>query len=63
MQVQYPLNEKTRARILAKCEKAMQRRTRIKKRKGAEVEIANAWCAIWMAALGVRPFEPEVRKN
>ncbi len=63
MQVQYPLNEKKRARILAKCEKAMQRRTRIKKRKGAEVEIASSWCAIWMAALGVRKFESEERNN
>jgi len=56
MHVQYPLSDAKYARILAKLGKATERRTKIKKRKGPEVERASAWCAIWLIALGIRPF-------
>lgn len=57
MHVKYPLSETKHARILAKSEKAVRRRMKIRKRKGNEVETAAAWCAIWMCALGIRQFE------
>lgn len=57
MRVQYPLTEAKRARILAKAAKAMERRAKIKKRTGLELERACAWYAVWMMALGVRRFE------
>ena len=56
MHVQYPLTEEKRARILAKLDKASKRRLKIKKRTGPEVEAASFWCAIWILALGIRPF-------
>ena len=45
MHVQYPLSDAKYARILAKAGKAGERRAKIKKRKGPEVERASAWCA------------------
>lgn len=59
MHVQYPLTEAKRARILARAWKAMERRVKIKKRTGLELERACAWCAVWMMALGVRKFEQQ----
>ena len=57
MHVQYPLTAAKRARILARAAKAMERRVKIKKRTGLELERACAWCAVWMMALGVRKFD------
>lgn len=57
MHVQYPLSSAKYARILAKAGKAAERRAKIKKRKGPEVDVACRWWAIWMVALGVRQFE------
>jgi hypothetical protein len=57
MHVQYPLTEAKYNRIRAKLEKASERRMKIKKRKGPEVEAASCWCAIWIMALGIRPFQ------
>ena len=57
MHVQYPLSDAKYARIQAKAWKAGERRAKIKKRKGPELEIACAWCAIWMHATGIRQFE------
>lgn len=54
MIVQYPLSESKRARILEKSKKAMERRKRIKKRTGLEVDQANRWWALWMSSLGIR---------
>ncbi|HDR9165950.1 hypothetical protein QZM42_34115 [Burkholderia vietnamiensis] len=56
MRVQYPLSEAKHARILAKAEKAVQRRMKIRKRSGMDVERAARWWALWMTALGVRQF-------
>lgn len=53
MHVQYPLSDAKYARIQAKAWKAGERRAKIKKRKGPEVERASAWCAIWLL---IRPL-------
>ncbi len=63
MHVQYPLSDAKYARILAKAGKAGERRAKIKKRKGPEVERASAWCAIWLIALGIRQFEEREPKK
>lgn len=57
MHIQWPLSESKRQRILMKAKKAMERRMKIKKRKGPELEMACAWFAIWMHAAGIRQFE------
>lgn len=57
MHIQWPMSERKRQRIFMKVEKAMERRMKIKKRKGPELEIACAWWAIWMHATGIRQFE------
>lgn len=50
MHVQYPLTEAKYNRIRAKLEKASERRMKIR-------EAASCWCAIWIMALGIRPFQ------
>lgn len=57
MRTQWPMSESKRKRIFIKVEKAIERRMKIKKREGPELEIACAWCAIWMCATGIRQFE------
>lgn len=57
MHVRYPLSEIKHARLLKKSQLAVQRRMKIRKRSGNEVERAARWCAIWLMALGIRQSE------